>query len=1375
VTTRLTRARLLAFVLPLIFAGILLLSPALSTSAALLVMQPGPIDHPLHLVGADFNQDGFDDLAIANFQAGTVTVLINQSSCAGGTSPGKTCKVDPDCPGGGSCLRNGLFLEQKNSPTSVGAATVGQSTGGPLFLAVGDLNPEDVDGDRIINTIDNCPNVYNPVDLNGIQLDTDGNGVGDACQIEPPVDTDGDGVLDYDPVTKVLDNCPLTPNPAPQVVERAAGLDAICGTADDNVFLYGQDTVCGTADDDTPPSRVGAACSRSADLVIVNTSSGGGSTLGLVRVRVNDGAGGLRSRTSLPGSSGAMQAALADFNEDHRLDVVVSNSGTDALLFYPGADDGEMGGVCFGGSSAGRSCVGATQCPGGTCALNKVLLTSGSCSGGITPNVACATNDNCPGGGSCRPTIGPGPATCTGGTNPGKSCTKDLDCPGNGTCRSPAGPEGVAAADFNGDGRPDVAFANRQGRNVGVLMNCGAASFSPAAGSLFPTLEQPLYIFAGSLNGDACADLVVLGQGLLTCRGGSNPGVACSTEQDCLGGGRCRADHGTIQVFMATCPAPTTSCPAGSLIAGQSIDLGAGHAPRGGALADFDGDGHLDLAVADFTGSEVRVYAGSGTGSFSPALTLTGPASPSAVATLNFDPDTGPNVDLAVLGYENNRIDLYRNTSSPGNLSFVPAPETPVSPWKEVSAMALFPADASTGQDVALLNASPPRLDVLSGTGTTFRGLEPEPLAGITSATGMTVADRRQDGLLDVLALDATIGKAIPLISDRAGAQTERPAVAAGAGPVDAAVAPITLHSGDYDQDGVPDKLDNCPTRYNPPGCPANDKVGFPQCFVDIPCKTLADALTGCGNPNAAGQCDNDNNGIGDQCEILDASCENVDSDLDLVPDYDQFASPRTIDNCPWIANSSQSDTDTTCSVSGVACAVDTDCGPSGGTCKGDGVGDACDSSVCDIVAGSGVCSNGPKLNSVCVSDADCEAPVNDAVTVDQTGGALSFLIGDASGGMRQAPGSWSAISGLGSPVADVIDRFSYACSSDGFGVKTCNSDPRPDIVVAEKGAPGSGDDALRLFFGDGAGGFAPPSSPVPAQIPLQGDPTDLIVAPNQSVCPNPWLLRTDPRYHFDEDGKTSIVAVVEPGTSSLAVYLASNEGPAPPPGNPNPLPLQSPPVAAEFVDLNQDGYLDLVSLSSGDGNPATPNVTVHIGVGNGLFFTDPSINPTDVPDGMTFLAAGNVNLNVDSTYPDLVLFDSVDQAPVVMTNVLIERADIDRSGRVDGYDLALLARAFGAERGEDFTIEPDGTLLQNPDLTSSPSYDPTRVVVGSGVLKEGMDLPLTTGSASGIFLCDRALQKVSPQYGLPVDINLDGKVDGTDLAIIASMFSRSF
>jgi hypothetical protein len=55
----------------------------------------------------------------------------------------------------------------------------------------------DSDGDGIPDTVDNCPDTYNPM-----QEDTCGDGTGDACR----PDTDGDGIPD------ACDNCPNKPN-----------------------------------------------------------------------------------------------------------------------------------------------------------------------------------------------------------------------------------------------------------------------------------------------------------------------------------------------------------------------------------------------------------------------------------------------------------------------------------------------------------------------------------------------------------------------------------------------------------------------------------------------------------------------------------------------------------------------------------------------------------------------------------------------------------------------------------------------------------------------------------------------------------------------------------------------------------------------------------------------------------------------------------------------------------------------------------------------------------------------------------------------------------------------------------------------------------
>ena len=71
----------------------------------------------------------------------------------------------------------------------------------------------DLDNDGIFNSLDNCPDIANPR-----QLDADGDGTGDVCDLTPgcggcgqslcegQVDTDDDGWAD------ALDNCPAICN-----------------------------------------------------------------------------------------------------------------------------------------------------------------------------------------------------------------------------------------------------------------------------------------------------------------------------------------------------------------------------------------------------------------------------------------------------------------------------------------------------------------------------------------------------------------------------------------------------------------------------------------------------------------------------------------------------------------------------------------------------------------------------------------------------------------------------------------------------------------------------------------------------------------------------------------------------------------------------------------------------------------------------------------------------------------------------------------------------------------------------------------------------------------------------------------------------------
>jgi hypothetical protein len=88
-------------------------------------------------------------------------------------------------------------------------------------------------------------------------------------------------------------------------------------------------------------------------------------------------------------------------------------------------------------------------------------------------------------------------------------------------------------------------------------------------------------------------------------------------------------------------------------------DFAAGPAPIDVAVADLNGDGNPDMAVANDGSNTISVLMGDGAGGFAPKIDFTVGAGPHSVAIADLNSDG--TLDLAVSNYQSNTVSILLN------------------------------------------------------------------------------------------------------------------------------------------------------------------------------------------------------------------------------------------------------------------------------------------------------------------------------------------------------------------------------------------------------------------------------------------------------------------------------------------------------------------------------------------------------------------------------------------------------------------------------------------------------------------------------------------------------------------------------------------
>ncbi|HVK07973.1 MAG TPA: VCBS repeat-containing protein [Gemmataceae bacterium] len=651
---------------------------------------------PAFITAADLNADGNADLVTANKTDHSVTVLLGNG--------------------------NGTFQAPARFTFASGT--------GPVAVAVGDLNGDD---DLDLAVAGNGSNVVRVLT---------GDGSGQAFTEAPVVtvntnptsvalaDFNGDSQLDIATVSGGFGHLNINLNTGGGTFGPTANFETgFCA----NAVTTGDFNHDGKAD-------VAVAC--------VFPSGDG------VSVLIGTGDGTFVTRPNLPGApvpyvnyNAGNQTpgyiTTGDLDGDGNLDLVTANYAStgqfanNSISLLPGRPDGTFGKarVYYGGAAPKSVVVGDFDGDG-----NADVVSADSDQDDGTISMLRGRGDGTLRAAEGLPVSQPGPAVPADYNGDGRADLAVVTSEGlyKGLTVFPGLGDGLfgpgvqtpavamagaaTAADFNGDGNPDLAVTGSAG--VSILLNDGTGTFAPPVAYAAGGINN--WVSTGDFNGDGAVDLAVgYSNGMSVLLGNGNGTFAAATPVTAGGGVNYIAvddlngdtvpdlavvntsdvtvvfgnGNGTFGAPMTLAAGTPDSVSTGDFNGDGAPDLvatsfippggggsailvwlndgaggfgtptkyltdGFGSNPIGSAVGDFDQDGHLDIVAANNFADTLSLFTGTGTGSFNSQVTMVVGDRPTWVAPADFTGDGRS--DLVVVNSNSGTVTVL-NTPKPGS------------------------------------------------------------------------------------------------------------------------------------------------------------------------------------------------------------------------------------------------------------------------------------------------------------------------------------------------------------------------------------------------------------------------------------------------------------------------------------------------------------------------------------------------------------------------------------------------------------------------------------------------------------------------------------------------------------------------------------